>query len=116
MFSIGISPEQSLTGDENNSTVMKWDLKQIEADIIKDNEQNNLQYENYNDSTRKIKKNLEKKVTINSINNNDDKGRDDVITNCTIVFPLPTKDPLLSHRKVFNVAETSDAASSHLFT
>lgn len=60
----------------------------------------------------RIKKTLGKKLHLHLIK---EKKLDKRISDITIVFPLPSKDPLVTHRKVHDVAEALAVDSSELF-
>lgn len=59
----------------------------------------------------KIRRHLSRKIKKHILK---DRKHDKAIANVTIVFPLPSKDPLITHRKFHDVAEAMQLNSSDM--
>eukprot|EP01035_Chromulina_nebulosa_P017241 gene17241-22768_t len=116
-------PKRKLDIDESRSTnvsLFERPTDTIEA-LSTDNpwrkkidEEIRLKQMNKNEMlTLRVKEKLSKKLRIHSMK---DLKHDKTIDTITVVFPLPSKDPLIVHRKINDLAEAMQIDSSDLLT
>jgi hypothetical protein len=75
-------------------------------------EEERLRQRKHDELSCRIKKSLSRKMHLHLVK---DKKTDKFVAELDVVFPLPSKDPLLTHRKIHAFAEALETNSSQLF-